>query len=214
MWERRSKTDITLVSTQGNGEPVYEPNINVLASGPMPDKHLMLDIETYDTEVTAVILSIAAVVFDPRGFLPFEEFNTTVNPDSQPIRTTSQATIEWWSQQDELAAEATFGGAQLPLHLALVEFTQWLNKLRPTCTRIWAKSPDFDCLILSHACKQQNIIWPFKFWETRCCRTIMELAYPLGDFPVVEVDGALHDALVDAKKQVVEVQHAFHILGI
>ena len=42
----------------------------------------------------------------------------------------------------------------------------------------------------------------------------MELAYPLGDFPAVDVDGALHDALVDAKKQVVEVQHAFHILGI
>lgn len=40
----------------------------------------------------------------------------------------------------------------------------------------------------------------------------MELAYPEGNFPMVEVDGPLHDALVDAKKQVVEIQHVYHVL--
>jgi hypothetical protein len=29
----------------------------------------------------------------------------------------------------------------------------------------------------------------------------------------VEVTGPLHDALADAKKQVLEVQHAYHVLG-
>lgn len=183
-----------------------------LLSGSMPDRHLMIDIETYDTEVTSVILSIAAVVFNPRGFLLNEEFHVTVNADSQPARTTSRSTIEWWDQQDKAARDATFGGRQLQLGMALTCFTQWVNKLRPTCTRVWAKSPDFDCSIMNHACKQQNIIWPFKFWEARCCRTIMELAYPEGDFPAVDVEGPLHDALVDAKKQAVEVQHAYHVL--
>ena len=191
----------------------YESDIDMLISEPMPDKHLMVDIETYDTEVTAVILSIAAVVFNPRGFLPLDEFATTVDRH-QPFRSASIATADWWEQQDEAAREATFGGAQLPLNMALLNFTSWVNRLSPTCTRVWAKSPDFDCSILAHACKQQDIIWPFKFWEVRCCRTVMELAYPEGDFPAVDVKGPLHDALVDAKKQVVEVQHSFHKLGI
>ena len=184
-----------------------------LLSVPMPDRHMMVDIETLDTEITAVILSIAAVVFDPRGIEPeTSQFSMTIEHTKQGERTTSQSTIDWWKQQDPIAYETAFGGTT-PLNMVLSEFAWWINRLQPTCTRIWAKSPDFDCSILRHACVQQNIIWPFKFWENRCVRTIMELAYPMGDFPSIELDGPEHDALVDAKKQVIEVQHAYHVLG-
>jgi hypothetical protein len=40
----------------------------------------------------------------------------------------------------------------------------------------------------------------------------MELAYPEGDFPWVHMDGPAHDALADAKKQAVEIQHVYHVL--
>lgn len=33
----------------------------------MPDKALMIDIETLDTAITAAVIAIGAVVFNPRG---------------------------------------------------------------------------------------------------------------------------------------------------
>ena len=178
----------------------------------MPDRHLMIDIETYDIEITAVILSIGAVVFNPRGERLGEEFHIKLSTASQYDRTTSESTKLWWERQDEDAREATFGGKKIPINIALTAFTHFINRLNPTCTRVWAKSPDFDCSILAHACKEQHIRWPFKFWESRCCRTIIELSYPMGAFPHMEVDGPKHDALADAKRQALEVQHAYHVL--
>ncbi len=185
-----------------------------LRSAPMPDRHMMVDIETLDTEITAVILSIGAITFDPRasGYEYEPTFSKTVRVSSQKKRTISKSTQRWWENQDAIAYKTAFSG-ELPIGLALSDFTRWANKLVPTCTRIWAKSPDFDCSILKHACAQEALLWPFKFWDARCCRTIMELAYPLGDFPVMKMEGPKHDALVDAKTQVLEVQHAYHILG-
>lgn len=179
----------------------------------MPDRHLMIDIETYDTEITAVILSIGAVVFDPRGYTLDDEFHIKLSTASQSDRTTSPSTVTWWDQQSPKARESVFVGKKIPINIALTAFTIWINKLQPTCTRIWAKSPDFDCAIVNHACKEQHIRFPFKFWEYRCCRTIIELAYPEGDFPHMEGDGPHHDALADAKRQAKEVQHAYHVLN-
>ena len=182
----------------------------------MPDKALMIDIETLDTAITAAVVAIGAVVFNPRGegFDEGETFHMTMSQRSNVAhgRTVSQSTLEWWAMQTPEAQASVFDGPHVPFNLALNEFVRWVNRLSPTCTRVWAKSPDFDCSILIHACAEQGVYWPFKFWEARCCRTIMELAYPLGDFPVVAIDGPAHDALVDAKKQVLEIQHAFHVL--
>ncbi len=185
---------------------------HTLQSVPMADRHLMIDIETYDVEITAVILSIGAVAFNPRGETLDDEFHIKLSTASQSDRTTSDSTVTWWEQQDEDAREATFGGKKIPINIALTAFVHYINRLKPTCTRVWAKSPDFDISILAHACKQQSIRWPFKFWESRCNRTINELAYPEGDFPHMEVDGPKHDALADAKRQALEIQHAYHVL--
>jgi len=188
----------------------------ILSQAEMPDKHVMIDIETLDTEVTATILSIGACVFNPREVGITDEFHITIDEYSniKAGRSWSQSTKDWWAMQSQEAQDSVFAGPHTPLSIALTEFTQWINRLSPTCTRVWAKSPDFDCSILAHACRSQGIIWPFKFWENRCCRTIMELAYPLGDFPVMLMDGPKHNALADAKVQVLEVQHAYYVLGV
>jgi hypothetical protein len=195
------------------GECVTDEADIMLLSPSMPDRHLMVDIETYDTEITATILSMAFVEFDPRGEVCGDSYHTTISSKSQHNRTVSESTRAWWANQDQEAQDNTFGGEQLPIGLALANMAQWINRLSPTCTRIWAKSPDFDCSILKHACDQHGVLWPFKFWEGRCCRTTMEMAYPLGDFPVMLMDGPKHDALADAKVQVLEIQHAYHVLG-
>jgi len=192
----------------------YEGNM-ILSRAEMPDRHVMVDIETLDTAVTAAIIAIGACVFNPRAEGHEDTFHVTIGEKDNRTqrRTVSKSTKEWWSIQDQAAQDAVFKGPHQPLGLALQNFTQWLNRISPTCTRIWAKSPDFDCSILAHACAEQNILWPFKFWEARCCRTAMEMAYPEGDFPVMLMDGPKHDALADAKVQVLEIQHAYHVLG-
>jgi hypothetical protein len=188
---------------------------NELLSGSMPDRHLMVDIETLDVEISAAIVAIGAVVFDPRGEELGEEFSVTISKASnrRECRTVSERTMEWWAMQSPEAQAAVFEGDHQPLGAALDNFTRWINRLDPTCTRVWAKSPDFDCSILKHACDHFGFIWPFKFWETRCCRTILELAYPEGEPPFIDVEGPKHDALHDAKVQAHEVQHAFHVLN-
>ena len=176
----------------------------------------MLDIETLNTDIDSAIIAIGAVSFNPRGeYYDDEHFHVTISKKSNLAhkRTVSEATERWWAMQDEEAQAAVFNGPHVPLHLALDNFARWVNRLSPTCTRLWAKSPGFDCAIMQHACDEQGIYWPFKFWEHRCVRTILELAYPNGDFPNVMMDGPKHDALADAKKQCLEVQHAYYVLG-
>jgi hypothetical protein len=180
----------------------------------MPDRHCMVDIETLDTQISAAIVSIGAVVFDPRGEDYQETFSLTIDEKSNRWhgRTVSDATLEWWAQQPSEARERTFGGPHTELSTAMRSFTGWLNALSPTCTRIWAQDPDFDVAILAHCCRMLDIIWPFKFWESRSCRTAKELAYPEGNFPPVAMNGYKHDALADAKAQVIAVQHSFYVL--
>ena len=192
----------------------YDGNM-ILSRAPMPDRHLMIDIETLDTSVTAAIVAIGACVFNPRSENWDDTFRITIDEASNVYagRTVSQSTKDWWSMQSQEARDAVFNGPHTGLYRALVEFTQWINQIRPTCTRVWAKSPDFDCSILAHACESQKILWPFRFYEARCCRTAMEMAYPEGDFPVMLMEGPAHDALADAKKQVLEIQHAYFVLG-
>jgi len=180
----------------------------------MPDRHMMVDIETLGLDIDAAIVAIGAVIFDPRGDQFEDEFQITISKASnrREGRSIDPKTVEWWSQQSKEAQEAVFGGSHESLNVAIDHFTKWINCLNPTCTRVWAKSPDFDCKMLENTCKHMGRIWPFKFWETRCCRTAMELAYPEGNFPAMEVEGPMHDALSDAKRQALEIQHVYHIL--
>ena len=182
----------------------------------MADKNMMIDIETLDTSASAAIIAIGAVTFNPRGVGCHEsEFHVTCSKKSNLAagRTVNKSTEDWWSIQDQDAQDSVFKGPHQPFNLMLDNFARWVNRQSPKCTRVWAKSPDFDCSILIHAFKEQGIFWPFKFWEARCCRTAMEMAYPMGEFPHMEMEGPKHDALADAKKQVLEIQHSYYVLG-
>lgn len=197
--------------------PLVVEDYPEVLSRPMPDRALMVDIETLDTETTAAILSIGATTFNPRGdgLNNEDEFVVTIDRQSNEAhgRTVSEATLAWWQNQSVEAQASVFQGPFTELSIALREFTTWINILQPTPTRIWANDPDFDVNILAHACRSLGIIWPFKFWETRSCRTAKEMAYPEGDFPQLLATGARHNAIVDARVQALEIQHAFYVLG-
>ena len=180
----------------------------------MPDKFAMVDLETMDTAATAAIVSIGAVIFDPRdvGEIISEFYAVVSLQDNQKVgRTISAGTVEWWLTQSQEAREALFIDPR-SLRDALTEFRVWYNEHQPS--RFWANDPDFDGLILAHALRSQDMHVPWHFSATRSVRTIKELAHPEGDFPDFTAGkGTAHNALADAAKQAMQVQYCYARLG-
>ena len=180
----------------------------------MADTHMMVDLETMDVEVTASILSIGAVMFNPWQLdtedTLTDEFYLRISLESnmRSGRTTSASTICWWLTQSDGARQELVEGEQLNIGMGLLNFRRWITDRPYRATRVWAKSPDFDCSMLKHAMSQQNEIWPFHFADSRCVRTLTEAAYPEGDAPLIGV-GTAHNAIDDAKRQALMVQHCY-----
>lgn len=195
---------------------------------------VMVDLETLGITPTAPIVTIGAVLFDPRQQNSVEELRERslllrvdladalnhsggVDPD----------TLKWWFGQDDAAIKALVDGTRLTLGAALREFTLYCthrdkgneafpgHAAMPRACRIWAKSPDFDCKILEHGFSRCRMEMPFKFWQYRCVRTLQDLAWPEGpdSRPKFNV-GVAHDARHDAIEQALTVQAGFHQLGL
>ena len=175
------------------------------------------------TEPHAAILTIGATMFDPRGADTEETLRersklfgpVTFESNEKEGRHFSPSTMAWWMKQDKAAQDALFEGNLVNLRIALTEFAKWVRDEAPTPTRIFAKDPDFDVVIMKNAMEHCGLRWPFKFWESRSVRTTMELAYPpgglRGEFPLIGV-GVAHNALDDSVRQALAVQHSYKIL--
>ena len=186
-------------------------------SGSMPDLHMMVDIETMGVSVTAPILTIGACMFNPRDKDTEESLDDTfyirasLESNMKTGRMPEPDTILWWLNQDKDARMELCQGEQTNLGTALFNFRKWVTSHDPKPTRAWAKAPDFDCSILRDAMESVNEIWPFHFASHRCVRTITDLAYPEGDSPMIGV-GVAHNAMDDAKRQALMVQHCYGLL--
>lgn len=150
--------------------------------------HVMVDIETLDTEETAVILSIGACLI-PRTSC---QFYVECNPGTgQMARTTSQSTVDWWNQQ---VPGLLPNGHELLID-SLIMFSRWLKQL-PGKPVLWAKGIDFDTKVLANAYKQFNLPVPWKYNDVRDFRTMKKML-PLEGL----VNSNPHNALADAKHQ-------------
>lgn len=161
--------------------------------------HLMLDLETLDTEPTSVVLSIGAVLFDQTGIK--SEFYVDMNFESQLLakRTQSQSTMNWWLNQQ---SGRKFNLPVTPYGDQLMEFLLWLN---PRVNidkefRIWGNGSGFDVSILEHLLKSKNQPVPWYYFQIRDLRTFKE--YVANNEPIREgAKEASHNALEDAKDQ-------------
>lgn len=173
--------------------------------------HCMIDLETHDTIATARILSIGAVMFNPRdtpGTPHGEEFYAVLDLTSQEERTTSQATLDWWKKQGPAAYAALEREEPRPIGGVLSEFKAWWSK----CGAIypWSNGATFDIPMLEHAYRhaEQNKGAPWKYSKSRDTRTLFWLA----DKYRMPRGGNDHDALRDAKRQAWAVQKCMETL--
>ncbi len=171
-------------------------------------RDLMIDIETLGTAPGSVILSIGAINFDAETGDFGDEFYAAIDPDSgiHLGMGIDASTVKWWMQQSECARLSAFSG-ETHLSKALFDLYEFIHGAEPT--RVWAKPPSFDMVLLESAYRACAIDIPWHYKSPRDCRTLFDIANV--DQPNV---GVAHNALDDAKSQAIGVIEAYRILSL
>jgi hypothetical protein len=161
---------------------------------------IMLDLETLATTPDSVILSFAAVKFNPFSLDEEDDYTTFLNLKldiDQQIslnRKVDDSTIEWWAKQDPAIREFAFDDNN---RTAIADFIIALNKFVVAADRIWAQGPVFDIVILENLYRQIGYPIPWPYYTIRDSRTLIKA---LG-YEIVHNRSDAHDALADCKYQ-------------
>lgn len=170
-------------------------------------QHIMLDLETWGTRAGSAIRSIGAVVFNPdKPTAPLgAEFYCNVSDASCEAigLVRDPRTVQWWSEQSE-AASAALQVDQVSIGEAMQRFTKWFEGVGGQY--VWGHGASFDPVLLEAAYDACLLEAPWKFWDVRCCRTVLSMANRKPDRRSSDVH---HNALDDAKAQARAVQAAF-----
>jgi len=166
---------------------------------------IMIDIEGLATGPDAMILTIAAQVFDPfADTIPEEHFYARIDTESQEGRDINNETLQWWGTQKEAGKEALHPDNRIPLKDALEK----LSKIVWNKSHVWANGPTYDMSILEHAYKSYGMTLPWQFFKVRDCRTVYSLCGNLNS------PKAPHHALEDCKRQIIMLQDAIKQLKV
>ena len=174
---------------------------------------IMVDLETLGSRAGCQIISIGAARFSRSSEVAIgETFYTlcSLHKDNQAELglSTDESTLTWWKGQSAEARTAlTEAKRKNAPHLtnALAEFARfvgWTDSKGLGDARVWGNGSDFDCAILYAAYAAVGEPVPWKFWNTRCFRTLKS------EFPGVpkpERKGTHHNALDDA---IYQAEHA------
>lgn|SRR5690606_19894701 len=163
---------------------------------------IMIDIETLDTRPTAIIMTMAAVCFTPGYSIDKgpEFYEKVYIPEQELLRgrTRCPETEKWWNDQTHSAINESFSG-QVALECALFNLASFIKcNSDPENVRIWAKSPQFDLVIIKNAFEQFRISVPWSFRNERDVRT-----YIMGSMKAkILGNDNPHHALHDAHRQI------------
>lgn len=169
---------------------------------------VMIDIETASTKRNGLILSVAAVKFDPFSDQVFDGIYLKPDLESQLQigRIADDSTIEWWAKQDEAIRNESWGDED---RLPLDQFLEQFNKFVWNSKKYWAKGPTFDMIIMEDFYASQSRPVPWKYHEVRDVRTIYDLAPEL-----IITNTEAHNCLADCVVQIEILQKIFKKLGI
>jgi hypothetical protein len=165
---------------------------------------------------------MAAVKFDPTDFKSLNEVSSNLfykKIDLNSYRDREDfhidfSTICWWHQQSTEARTDAFLGTErdrVPLHKCLSELKTWLVDDK---SFIWGHGSWFDMPILATAYQNCGMKEPWKFWNVRDTRTILDAGKV--DFKSVAIPEGMvaHNALADCYKQIKAVKMAYKNLGL
>lgn len=163
--------------------------------------HMMIDLETLGVAINSPIISIGAVYFDPDTGILGNTFHEAIDLNSSlKFGKPNGDTIKWWMQQSDDARKSVTRGTR-SIEDVLGDFIQFAKRKDVNFLRVWGNGATFDISILEVAIiRALNVPAPWKFWNIRDCRTIMELGNGVVDYEITR-EGLHHNALDDAKHQ-------------
>lgn len=168
--------------------------------------HLMIDLETMGNKPTAPIISIGAVLFEPSTGELGPEFYAVVDLESSLVgdAVADPSTILWWMKQSAEARAAITSDNRVHITDALGGLLQLIDEnCNPKFLQVWGNGATFDNVITRSSLDRHGLPCPWKFWNDRDVRTIVELGFAVGYDPRYEIpfEGDMHNALADARHQ-------------
>lgn len=179
---------------------------------------VMLYIETVGNGSNAALLSIGAVGFDLSSGELGAEFSMKIDIESSTkFGDMDASTIKWWFKQSN-AAQQVFNGRAFGLETVLSEFLKWLShNFDEKYVKVWGNGSGFDNVILSNAYKATGLPVPWKHWNDRDVRTMVDMGRSIKNIDpkaTMEFQGTQHDALDDAKHQAKYVSAIYQALKV
>jgi hypothetical protein len=170
------------------------------------ERHVMLDLETFGTAPGSVIRSIGAVVFNPHDGRLGDEFYCNVDEKSCTDLglTKDPDTVAWWEKNSKEARDSLLVDP-LDVKIANERFCNFFKKAEGVY--LWSQGANFDEPLYAWVLRATGHRQPWKFHNARDTRT----AYHMAGFNpfTVKRAGTYHNALDDAKHQVVCVARAY-----
>ena len=168
---------------------------------------VMIDIETFSCKPNAMIATIGAVKFQSSTGKIQEQYYEKIKINDKDIEFFHQSmdTLLWWKKQSKESNTDIFcKDGRIELKDALVKLCDFI----PKEAKIWAKGPDFDCVILSTAFEYYGLEIPWFYWNKRDLRTLMDISNSKdADFQHLLVNR--HNALQDCIHQVKIVKSCY-----
>ncbi|MEG9152019.1 3'-5' exoribonuclease, partial [Escherichia coli] len=161
--------------------------------------HLMIDLETMGKNPDAPIISIGAIFFDPQTGDVGPEFSKTIDLETAG-GVIDRDTIKWWLKQSREAQSAIMTD-EIPLDDALLQLREFIDENSGEFfVQVWGNGANFDNTILRRSYERQGITCPWRYYNDRDVRTIVELGKAI-DFDArtaIPFEGERHNALDDA----------------
>jgi len=183
-------------------------------------QHAMADIESLSlNKGRALILSFGVVLFNIQDNDTFEDlvapgrcFYTALEIEQQIAsgRKIDGGTILWWLEQNKAAQMSLVNSPRYDVGQAMDDFIDWIKERGPG--QIWGNGNEFDISNLESLCDDYGRNWPFGFRNNHSLRTLRLLAGSPA-YPANPKGFIAHDALDDAKKQVLDAQRYWRIIN-
>jgi len=175
---------------------------HVITSTSRTCDHLMIDLKTMGKNPDAPIISIGAIFFDPQTGDMGPEFSKTIDLETAG-GVIDRDTIKWWLKQSREAQSAIMTD-EIPLDDALLQLREFIDENSGEFfVQVWGNGANFDNTILRRSYERQGIPCPWRYYNDRDVRTIVELGKAI-DFDVrtaIPFEGERHNALDDARYQ-------------
>ncbi|WP_425249366.1 3'-5' exoribonuclease domain-containing protein [Enterobacter hormaechei] len=171
--------------------------------------HLMVDIEAFGKKADSPVVSIGAVFFDPSTGNTGSEFYKVISLESSMASggvPDASTIIFWLKASPEARSELVMDDAIL-LDDALLQLNDFIAENAangPDSVQVWGNGATYDNVLLEASYDRVGIPCPWKFWNNRDVRTIVELGKAVGCKPRYEIpfEGEPHKAISDALHQV------------